>query len=516
MRVEVLIVGGGATGAGTARDLAMRGHRVLLVEQGDFCAGASGGNHGMLHSGARYVSKDKESARECAEESQVLRRIASHCIEDTGGLFVRLEGEDSAYADGFKDNCAQSGVKSEPLRRSELLELEPNLSPKVTEGFTVLDGSVDPFRLVISNIDSARAAGAEVRNHCTVTSMEVMDGRVGKVHFRDERNGGRTIIEPDMVINAAGAWADRVARMAGCHLDMTRDYGTMLVYNGRLVDRLVNRLRSPGDGDIVVPNHTAMLVGTTSRKVADPDSVSPIAEEVAQLRAQAEQVLPGLKECRLVRAYGGSRPLASSCSGRETSRTCRIVHHDAEGADNLFSIIGGKLTTYRSMAQLVSDEVDRALGRSSPCRTDKEPLPSGQIIRSTGMLDHERRSLQRRYGGLPPQLPPETSIRPEELSCSCERVMRFELLHFARSEDVVNVADLMRRTRAGMGYCQSLDCIWEMMTALAECGKWHEGMLEEFLAERQKGLAPVLSGDQLRQEVFRAHLFDPCAKGGRP
>jgi glycerol-3-phosphate dehydrogenase len=509
LRVEVLIIGGGPTGAGTARDLAMRGFHVLLLESGDFCAGASGGNHGMLHSGARYAVRDPGSAAECASESDTLKRIAPHCIEDTGGLFVRLSGEDAAYVPKFIEGCRSSGVSADALTRKEMLALEPELSPSVEEGFAVRDGSVDPFRLVLSNIDSARAAGAMARNHCPVIAMDMGEGRVRSVRYQDGRNGEMVTVEPEVVINAAGAWADQVAAMAGCRLEMTRDYGAMLVYNGRLVDRLINRLRPPADGDIIVPNHTAMIIGTTSRTVQDPRSVVPMYEEVSSLMAQAEAVVPKMKDCRIVRAYGGARPLAASSAGRGASRSFRMMDHADEGAENLISIIGGKLTTYRLMAAAVADRVGGVLGKRSNCRTAAEPLVIDRLEGSDGLLDHQVRSLRRRYGGLPYGMARSNrAIVPGGPACSCEQVMRFELDHFSTSEDVIDISDLMRRTRAGMGYCQSLDCAWEMMAALIKAGKWDDSLLRRYHAERLKGVRPVLQGDQLRQELFTLHVID--------
>ena len=508
LRAEVLIIGGGATGAGTARDLAMRGFQVQLLESGDFCAGASGGNHGMLHSGARYAVRDPGSAAECAAESAVLKRIAAHCIEDTGGLFVRLSDEDASYVPRFRSGCRASGVRADQLTRREVLELEPEISPDVDEGFAVPDGSVDPFRLVLSNIDSARASGAVVRNHCDVHTMDVRDGRIISVSYKDRRNGEAASVEPEIVINAAGAWADQVASMAGCRLEMTRDYGAMLVYNGRLVDRLINRLRPPADGDIIVPNHTAMIVGTTSRSVLDPRSTAPTGEEVASLMSQAQAVVPNMRGCRIVRAYGGARPLAASTAGRDASRSYRMIGHAEEGADNMISIVGGKLTTYRLMAEAMADRVASMLGRRAECRTAVEPLVTDKMSGTEALLDHQVRSLRRRYGGLPYGMARSNkAIVPGGAACSCEQVHRSELDHFARSEDVLDISDLMRRTRAGMGFCQSLDCTWHMLDALALAGKWEPALLRDFLAERMKGTAPVLQGDQLRQEMFRAHVL---------
>jgi len=463
----------------------------------------------LRHSGARYAVRDPGSAAECAVESRTLKRIAPHCIEDTGGLFIRLSGEDESFVPRFVDGCRTCGVSAVQLTKKEIYALEPELSSSVEEGFAVQDGSVDPFRLVLSNIDSAREAGATVHNHCSVTAMDVSQGEVRSVTYQDHRNGEVTKVEPDIVINAAGAWADQVAALAGCRIEMTKDFGAMLVYNGRLVDRLINRLRPPADGDIIVPNHTAMIIGTTSRSVHDPQAARPNLDEVASLMAQAEAVVPRMKGCRIVRTYGGSRPLAASSAGRGASRSFRMIAHTDEGAENLISVVGGKLTTYRLMAEAVTDKVADMLGKMSECRTGTEPLVMEDPGASYGLLDHEVRSLRRRYGGLPYGMTRSNrTIEPGGPVCTCEQVMRFELDHFAASDDVLDISDLMRRTRAGMGFCQSLDCAWEMLSALAKAGKWDGSLLSQFHAERSKGIRPVLGGDQLRQEIFTMHVID--------
>jgi glycerol-3-phosphate dehydrogenase len=164
-RPEVLVIGGGATGAGIARDLAMRGADVFLTEAGDFASGASGANHGMLHSGARYAVKDPSSARECASECKVLKRIASFCIEDAGGTFVSLPSEDAEYPSCFLSACASTGVEAHEISVEEALKKEPNLNRDISMAVEVPDASVDPFFLVWGNVVSARKAGATVLNH---------------------------------------------------------------------------------------------------------------------------------------------------------------------------------------------------------------------------------------------------------------------------------------------------------------------------------------------------------------
>lgn len=498
---EVLIVGGGATGTGIARDLAMRGVEVLLAEAGDLSSGASGGNHGMLHSGARSAVTDPEAARECATEGEVLKRIAGFCIEDTGGLFVSLPRDDHAYLDRFLDGCRGSGVRAEEISICEALRSEPNISSDIAAAVRVPDASVDPFFLVWGMAESAREAGATVLTHTPVTSLHVKEGRIARaVLGRGER---RRTVRPEVVVNASGAWCGRVAAMAGQRIDMQLDKGSMVVFNGRLVNGLVNRLRPPADGDILVPHRSSTILGTTSGPGTLED-VRATATEVEGLLRAATEVLPGLSTARTIRSYAGVRPLLNGNGrGRQASRAFTVIDHSEGGVENLLSVAGGKLTTCRLMAEKASDAVMRRLGRSGACRTMLEEI-SPPVI---GGGSFQEEVMRRKYGAFTGTILAECIGSPlgREEACSCESVSVGELEHFAASPDVISLSDLMRRTRAGMGYCQAGLCVFRMASALDAGEPRRE--IERFLAERWKGISPVLRGEQLRQEAFKAHLF---------
>ncbi len=172
MRTEydVIIIGGGATGAGTARDCALRGLRTLLVERADIADGASGRNHGLLHSGARYAVNDRESAAECIGENLILRRIAASCVEETDGLFITLPEDDLAYQAKFVKCCKAAGIKAEAIDPKLALKLEPEINPEIIGAVKVPDASVDPFRLVAANVLDARLHGADI-----LTGWEVVE-----------------------------------------------------------------------------------------------------------------------------------------------------------------------------------------------------------------------------------------------------------------------------------------------------------------------------------------------------
>src|SRR5918912_21620 len=139
---EVLVIGGGATGAGVARDAAMRGFDTVLVERKDLAEGTTGRFHGLLHSGGRYAVKDPPSAKECMDENRILRAIAADCIEDTGGFFVTVPGDDPGYPDQFVDGCHRAGIPVEEISTSTAVRAEPRLNPRIVRAFTVPDAAI--------------------------------------------------------------------------------------------------------------------------------------------------------------------------------------------------------------------------------------------------------------------------------------------------------------------------------------------------------------------------------------
>ena len=168
---DAIIIGGGATGAGIARDASLRRLKVALVERFDIATGATGRNHGLLHSGARYAVTDSESARECISENQILRRIAHHCIEPTSGLFITLPEDDLSYQRTFMDACQTAGIQAEAIDPALARRMEPAVNPALVGAVRVPDGTVDPFRLTAANMLDAREHGAAIFTAHEVTGL---------------------------------------------------------------------------------------------------------------------------------------------------------------------------------------------------------------------------------------------------------------------------------------------------------------------------------------------------------
>ncbi|KPN31660.1 sn-glycerol-3-phosphate dehydrogenase subunit A [Halolamina pelagica] len=384
VETEVVVIGGGATGVGVARDLAMRGVDVTLLERdAGLNAGTSGRSHGVLHSGARYAESDPEGAADCLRENRTLREIAPAAIDDAGGLFVRLAADDPAYFDRKLDACQTLGMEPRRLDAGEIRERVPAIADRVEEGFAVPDGVVSPARLVAATAASAREHGADI--HTDAPVVDIGSGPDSSKRLAVSVADGASIAA-DAVVNAAGPWAGEVAAMAGAELGMRPTRGVMVAVDYAGLEPVLNRCREPADGDIVVPHGMQAVLGTTSVAVDDPDAFDREDWEVERTVSECAAMLPALADAAVDRTYWGLRPLYEpdelDREGRGISRDFAIVDHDA--APGLVSVVGGKLTTYRRMAEAVTDRVCGALGVDEPCRTAEEPLPGAD---DPGRLD---------------------------------------------------------------------------------------------------------------------------------
>ncbi|MFO8115565.1 MAG: FAD-dependent oxidoreductase [Halorubrum sp.] len=392
----VLVIGGGATGAGVARDLALRGVDVTLVDRGNLAGGTSGRSHGLLHSGARYAEADAPGAEECLRENRTLREIAGACVSETGGLFVRLSGDDPDYFAEKVAACEEIGIETERLDADEAQAVVPGLSDEVAEAFRVPDGVIYPSRLVAANAADAERHGATVHTDAPVEAVDTADGAVSTV-----RVGGAVdaALRPDHVVNATGAWADRIAELAGVEVGMAPSRGVMISVEYDGLDPVLNRCRDPDDGDIIVPHEGEAVLGTTSVPVDDPDEYERADWEVERSVEECAAMLPAVADAPTVRTWWGVRPLyapdESGSNRRGISRGFTVIDHADEGVSNLHTVVGGKLTTYREMAEVTSDRVCERLGVDAACETATERLPGAD---DPGRLDE----LVERYGGANP------------------------------------------------------------------------------------------------------------------
>jgi len=510
VETQVLIVGGGAIGTGLARDLALRGVQCILAEKGDINSGASGGNHGLLHSGGRYVSTDPAVARECREESEFVKKLAPHCIEDTGGLFVAVEGDDEGYVADFPHLCDRSEIPVKALDTNEALELEPALSKKTIAAYLVEDASIDPFKLSLENISQAQQLGSKLLGHTKVTGFKKNGNRIQAVLLQDMKTGEEIIVEPQEVVNACGAWAGEVAALAGVSINILYSKGSLLVTDRRVTERIINRLRSPADGDILVPGGTVSILGTTSIRIDSLGKISPTVSEVDLIVEEGAAMIPALETARYIRAYSGVRPLLeeeAEDNDRSVSRGFTLLDHIQDGLENFSTISGGKLTTYRFMAEKAADLVCDRMGITNPCLTRTEPLPSTPA----GMWTEP---------GLGPRLWIKGEGPENQPLCECEILPKNIIDSVIRSiqeqGDKPDLRAVGLRSRMGKGSCQGTFCGKRVTAHLYERGDLcaDEGLthLRSFLRERWKGERSVLWDAQLIQAEFKEALY--CGLSG--
>jgi len=523
LETDVIIIGGGATGAGIARDLSIRGLKCILIEKNDIASGTTGRNHGLLHSGARYAVKDHESARECIRENKILKKIASHCVEETGGLFVTLPEDDPAYHRNLIEGCKYAGIEAKEISIRKALAMEPNLNPNILSALVVPDGTIDPFRLSSANVLDAKERGAVILTHTRVNGIIKSGTVITGVECIDIK-GNQTEIHGDLVINASGVWGQELCALAGIEIKMFPSKGSMLIIDYRINNIVVNRCRPPADGDIIVPGDTVSLIGTTSKEISY-DKINELTvddEEISVLLNDGEMLIPNVRHTRALRAYCGVRPLlavSGETQGRNISRGIALLDHsERDGLDGMITIAGGKLMTYRLMAEKTADLACEKLGIKKECSTHLIPLPGSEkkiskksrIKDFTGIPDSVVGSTLYRHGQRLHSIMTKDK-KNYRVICECEMVTEGEIEYAIKKLEVKDLVDLRRRTRIGMGPCQGELCAYRASGLLQEFGGSAPDesveLLKDFLEERWKGMKPVLWGDGLREAEFTYWIY---------
>ncbi|MGC7893881.1 anaerobic glycerol-3-phosphate dehydrogenase subunit A [Vibrio anguillarum] len=519
---DVVIIGGGATGTGIMRDCALRGIACILLEKDDIASGTTGRNHGLLHSGARYAVTDPESAKECIQENQILKNIARHCVEKTDGLFITLPEDDLAFQSTFIDACAQAGITTEPLSAKEALRLEPHVNPNLVGAIKVPDGTLDPFRLCASNVLDAKEHGARIMNKTIVTSLIRQGDTVLGVRCLQLNTHQQYEIFAKEVINAAGIWGQNICEYADLNIKMFPAKGSLLILDYRINNLVINRCRKPSDADILVPGDTISLIGTTSEHI-DYDQIDNLhvtEKEVDILLAEGAKLAPIMANTRVLRAYAGVRPLVSindDGSGRNISRGIVLLDHEQrDGLKGLTTITGGKLMTYRLMAEWATDLVAKKLGNNTPCETHTRALPGSsetpkQVKKTASIAKPVYESALYRHGERAQNFLSDDA-KSQAVICECEMVTAGEIEYAIKQLDVNNLVDLRRRTRLGMGPCQGELCSYRAASLFQEyghvSGNQSSQLLVEFLEERWKGIKPIFWGDALREAEFSYWIYE--------
>jgi glycerol-3-phosphate dehydrogenase len=515
----VVVIGGGVTGAGIARDLSLRGLSVLLLEKGDWGAGTSGSSSWMIHGGPRYLEFDWETTRLSCEDAGHIVTIARNMVSRV--VFIlpvmphdrnnieRIETAMEVY-DRF-----QPLKKSHPHRRltaEEARRVEPGLSPDIVGAVTNEEWGIDPHRLVFANVEDAVAHGARALNHTQVTELIRDGGKIIGVRYR-AADGAMSEARARVVVNAAGPWVPEVSGMAGVPVELRPAKGIHIVYPHRISNFSLYAESVDGRDLLMVAHAGFTLLGTTDDDFyGDLDSIDVLEDEVDYLLQGFERVFPSIRNYRPVRTTAGVRPTLFKWRRYEDelSRRYEVVDHATEGVDGFVTIAGGKLSMYRLMAELTSDAVCRKLGHQASCTTATQPLPGNEsdpepvaeLAARCGVPALAVMRLQSRHGSRAEKVLDEGHT--SRLVCRCEPVTESELVYAARHEQVHSLADAFRRVGIAAGPCAGAACVLRSAEIIGRELGWSAAQrfeaAREFVRGAWLGRAPILGQSGWAQE----------------
>lgn len=529
---DLIIIGGGVNGTGIARDAAMRGLKTLMLEKKDVASGASGANSGMIHGGVRYLRYDRKVTELACIDSGYIQRIVPHLLFRIPFIYPAT-AKDVAHPD-FNERYLnwglevyldaydvyqpyKRGLKSVRLTPEEVYELEPSIRRNLIGAMSMDEWGIDPWRLCALNAQSAQQHGATLLTYTQVTGfLRGPTGSVEGVQVRDAKTGRSTSYRGKLVINVAGAWAPKVAAMAGVTVRMRPGKGVHLVLDRRVSNYGIIASAVDGRQIFVMPHEENSIIGTTDDDYyGDPDDLRVTEDEVKYLIEGVASAVPNIREARILRSYVGLRTTLHEYGRMEDdlSREHAIYDHEKEGAQGFFTLIGGKLASYRVQSEELTDLACRLLGNEQTCRTHLEPLPGGERFPNSVELAEEYRlpepvvgRMAYRHGANAEKICELAEADPalRTILCRCEQTSYAEAVYCLREENVHHLTDLSRRCRIGTGPCEGTRCAAAAAALFARernlsTPEAHRELLD-FVGSRYKMRRPVLDAEQLAQE----------------
>jgi len=360
---DAVIIGGGATGTSVFRDLSMRGLKVCLIEKREISAGTTSHSHQNLVSGFRYILKDPLVAEECAKENEIIAQIAPHVIEPIRNYFLGFSGSYTEKALGVAKDL---GIWFKQVKPEVAFREIHSLNRKIDIVIETNDRDIDAAMFCKLNCNSAIKRDGILFERTPIERIE----RRSKEFIVEAGDGLK--ISAKCIVNAAGAWANNVVSKLGVELMLLYNQGTIIVQKS-LSPRGLQYFHEPGDGDAYIVHDGLAWLGTTSTTIKSPDEASPEPGVEDYLKEKFSVIIPEVVNQETIYKFVGVRPLLrekNTFNGREQTRSFQII----ENPEGFYSIIGGKLTTARLMAEKVSDMICEEMGMNIKCTTAKLPL----------------------------------------------------------------------------------------------------------------------------------------------
>jgi glycerol-3-phosphate dehydrogenase len=444
----------------------------------------------MIHGGPRYLSYDPDVTYSSCLDSGHIQRVAPHLLFRIPFLMpvfepagLKAKATLAAY-DGFftlydKYQPLKAGKPHARLSVEDVRTLEPGLAP--TQGGVSFDEwGIDGARLCVANARDALERGAEVRVHTTVLGvLRREDGSAYGVRYRDRQTGEVGVRTARLVVNATGAWAPLTASLSGLAPEAARlrpGKGIHVFLDRRVTNYAIVAKAIDGRQVFLMPWQNLSVLGTTDDDYyGDLDDVLATGDEVRYLFQAVERVFPSIREARAIGTWGGVRPTLWGWGMNEDrlSREHEILDHAKDGAAGLYSMVGGKLASYRLFSEEMTDVIAAKLGRGSPCQSHTLALPGGdeavdpmRLVLEGGMEAVTATRLEYRHGSRSLRIVERMRKDPREAAvvCACEPVTVAEVRYVIDQELATSVEDVSRRTRLGLGACGGMRCA-------ARCGR---------------------------------------------
>ncbi len=500
---DVAVIGGGMIGTGVARDAAMRGLKTVLFEKEDFCYGTSGRSSRMIHGGLRYlVNYDLGLVREGLREREILLRLAPHLVRPLKFLILAYGGflHKMKLKIGMILYDLLSYDKSLPnhkyLDKAQVIESEPALAEAGLRGAYVYYDSQIALteRLCMENVVSASNHGALLLNHAKVTRLVKGDSIVTGVKVKDTLSGESASFRSRLVVNVGGPWLDEVVQeVRGQKQPLARTTKGIHLVMPKVTNDAVVLSASDGRAYFVMPWIGFSLIGTTDTDYEkDMDAVKAEVEDVEYLRTEAEKAFPKTKFDRIFYTIAGVRSLLRIEDVKESSVTRRHIifdHEKKEGLKGLVSVIGGKLTAYRGIAEGIVDVVCDKLGSGAECTTAREKLPGAdpavlEKVRiktdslaeehgiSAGTLNHLVSLYGSRYVEVLDYVKKDKRLK--ERICRTNPDIMAEIVHAVEKESALTLNDFMiRRSLVAFRKCEGLDCCSKAAKKMGQILGWN-------------------------------------------
>ena len=517
---DVIVIGGGVTGAGLARELSRRGVSVLLLEKGDYGGGTSGASSWMIHGGPRYLEFDWDTTRLSCEDAGHIVRLARHMIHRVVFMIPSLPGDRNNIE--RMETAMEVYDRFQPLKHAnphrrltagEALQIEPGLTRDMIGAVTTEEWGVDPHRLTWANVQDAMERGARAQNHSRVEGL-IRDGaRVLGVRYRGP-DGSRGEARARVVVNAAGPWVPEIAAMAGLEVRLRPAKGIHIVYDRRISNYAMSFEAVDGRQLLMIPHGPTTILGTTDDDYyGDLDALDVQPDEVDYVLQAAERVFPSIRRHRAVRATTGVRPTLHRWRVYEDdlSRKYEILDHEARDATpGMVSIAGGKLSMYRLMAEQAADTVCNRLGVQWTPLDPNQPLPGSEsdpepaedLARRYRIPALAAARLLTRHGSRAAAVLSEGP--GARVVCRCEPLLEAELAHSARHEQVRGLGDAFRRLGFAGGPCAGAACVERAAGIIGREMGWSASQRREaahdFVAAQWLGRSPVLGPSGWAQE----------------